>query len=715
VARPRSTRQVRFGDRRAIIAVITIVGLIEAATFLGIWTKHRSTAITPAAASPPVNVLLITVDTLRADAIGAYGNSRASTPAIDRLAAAGVRFDAAHAHNVVTLPSHANILSGRYPFAHGVRDNAGFRFPQTMDTLATILKSRGYRTGAFVSAFPVVSRFGLARGFDEYDDRLSSAARPAFLEQERAGTETVARARAWLDREPGKPSFCWVHLYEPHYPYAPPEPFASTFRDNPYAGDVAAADAAVGRLIDPLMNAGATARTVVVFTADHGESLGEHGEATHGIFAYEATLRVPLIVYAPGTLTPAVKTDARHIDILPTVLHLLSIPIPVSLDGRDLFGPEASGADATRSYFEAFSGALNRGWAPIRGVLDHGLKYIDLPIPELYDLHADPGEARNLAGDRRDEVKALKAAVDAFPRDAPRTGVAEDPGTSAQLRSLGYVSGHEAIRQHYTEADDPKKLIGIDAELQEIVGAYLAGRGPEALEKAKVLTAQQPRMAIGWLELAHLARESGDLKGAIVALQRAHALNSSNTETASLLGGYLTQDGRAADAVSLLSPYAAGQDADIDVLTTLALAQARTGHADEARRLLARARAADPSNAMVLVNEGTIEMMAGRRDAARRAFESALALDSTVARAHSSLGAVAIDEGKVDEAIVHWRAAVAQDPAEFGPIFALGVAQARAGRVTEARACLTFFADEAPATRYGPQIAQAKAWLGRGR
>lgn len=553
--------------RRALLAVILVVGLLEATTFFGVWT-HRSPRATPPAPPSVVNVLLITVDTLRADAVGAYGNSRASTPAIDRLAAAGVRFDAAHAHNVVTLPSHANILSGRYPFAHGVRDNAGFRFPQTMDTLTTILKSRGYRTGAFVSAFPVVSRFGLARGFDEYDDRLSSAARPAFLEQERPGMETVAHARAWLDREPGTPTFCWVHLYEPHYPYTPPEPFASTFRDNPYAGDVAAADAAVGRLIEPLLNAGASGRTLVVFTADHGESLGEHGEATHGIFAYEATLRVPLIFYAPGTLTPAVKSDARHVDILPTVLHLLSIPIPASLDGRDLFGPESSGTDAARSYFEAFSGALNRGWAPIRGIVDRGLKYIDLPIPELYDLHADPREARNLAGDRRDEVRALKAAVDAFPRDLPRTPVAEDPGTSAKLRSLGYVSGHEAIRQHYTDADDPKTLIGIDGELQEIVSAYLAGRGPEALQKAKALTARQPRMAIGWLELAHLARESGDLKGAIVALQRAHALNTSNTETASLLGGYLTQDGRATDAVSLLSPYATSPEPDVDVLTS---------------------------------------------------------------------------------------------------------------------------------------------------
>ena len=186
------------------------------------------------ALSTTPNVVLITIDTLRADAIGAYGASGGVTPLIDRLAAAGTRFETAHAHAVLTLPSHSSLLSSRYPFAHGVRDNAGFRFPASMDTLATWLRARGYRTGAFVSAFPLDARFGLARGFDEYDDRLSGSPRPAFFEQERDGRETVARARAWLAGGDGRPSFCWVHLFEPHYPYAPVEPLASRFAGDPY-------------------------------------------------------------------------------------------------------------------------------------------------------------------------------------------------------------------------------------------------------------------------------------------------------------------------------------------------------------------------------------------------------------------------------------------------------------------------------------------------
>ena len=229
---------------------------------------------------PGLSVLLITVDTLRADAVGAYGNRNALTPWMDRLAARGVLFEDAHAHNVVTLPSHANMLSGRYPLEHGVRDNAGFRFPQGTETLATLLAARGYRTGAFVSAFPLAARFGLGRGFEVYEDAFVGAGpRPAFVEQERTGPETVALARRWVEAQQGQPFFCWVHVFEPHYPYAPPEPFASRFRGDPYHGEVAAADAALAPLLEPLLAAGERGRTLVVLTADHGESLGEHGEA----------------------------------------------------------------------------------------------------------------------------------------------------------------------------------------------------------------------------------------------------------------------------------------------------------------------------------------------------------------------------------------------------------------------------------------------------
>src|SRR5688572_13694545 len=257
--------------RIASPAICAVVALIA-------WGSMRCS---PRPASPPLNVLLITIDTLRADALGAYGNPRAATPVIDRLAQGGLRFDNARAHNVVTLPSHANILTGRLPIDHGVRDNSGFRLPANEETLATWLKARGFRTGAFVSAFPLDSRFGLARGFDEYDDRFVDAtARRAMLEQERGGPATVAAATRWIgSQDAASPWFCWVHLYEPHFPYAAPPPFDARFAADAYAGEVAASDDALRSLLQPVLDAGSSTRTLVVLTSDHGESLGDHGEA----------------------------------------------------------------------------------------------------------------------------------------------------------------------------------------------------------------------------------------------------------------------------------------------------------------------------------------------------------------------------------------------------------------------------------------------------
>src|SRR5438552_6433944 len=348
----------------------------------------------------------------------------------------------------------------------------------TLKSLATHLKSHGYRACAFVSAFPLASRFGLSRGFDVYDDSFVDAqVRPAFLEQERRGSETVGRAKRWIDAG-GSPYFCWVHIYDPHFPYAPPDPFRSQFRDDPYLGEVAATDAALAPLLDPIVARGRDGQTLVVLTADHGESLGEHDETTHGIFAYEATLRVPLIVFAPRLAPPHVVSEpARHVDLLPTILEALSIREPDGLPGRSLLPVvQSSSAESRRSdsddtiYFEALSGNLNRGWAPLHGLLRHRLKYIDLPVPELYDLDHDPGEVHNLATAQPQKVDEMRTALSASAADG-REAVrrSESPETRERLRSLGYIgTSADASKTRYTEADDPKRLIQPDVLLPDV-------------------------------------------------------------------------------------------------------------------------------------------------------------------------------------------------------------------------------------------------------
>ncbi len=701
----------------SILTRVAATALLAAMALAGCGPEEAPRQGAAVRREPGLDVLLITVDTLRADALGSYGNARAATPWMDRLAAAGVRFTDAHAHNVLTLPSHANILSGLYPQEHGVRDNSGFRLAAGPPTLATLLSAKGYRTGAFVSAFPLDSRFGLDRGFETYEDSFVDAtSRPAFLEQERAGAETVALAVEWLAAADGRPSFAWVHLYEPHFPYAPPEPLATRFRADPYAGDVAAADAALAPLLRPILDAGERGDTLVVLTSDHGEALGEHGEATHGIFAYEGVLAVPLILYQPRLFGPrVVGTPVRHVDLLPTILDALSLPAPGGLRGRSLL-PAAAGAldeAAATTYFEALSGQLNRGWAPLYGLIQAGWKYIDLPIPELYDLAADPGEGRNLAAADPERLAAMRQALQPL-RDLDPGAVAspESAEIRERLRSLGYLSGGtSAARDRYTEEDDPKRLIELDAIQRQVAGLYADGDLEGALRLCRQLVRRRPGMRMALFDLAQLERESGHLDAAIEALERAFALNPEDPAALALLAGYLTQAGRAGDAVELTEPHARSAEPDVEVLLTRGLALARLRRPREALASLQRAREIDPANPKVPVYLGTVLLMGGQRAEASAAFEQALAVNPRAARAHSSLAIMAGEEGRTDEALAHWRAAVAADPREHPKLLAVATGLWNNGRTAEARPLLALFAASAPGADYGEQIARVRALL----
>jgi arylsulfatase A-like enzyme/tetratricopeptide (TPR) repeat protein len=667
-----------------------------------------------------LNVLLITIDTLRADALGAYGNASVSTPAIDRLARGGVRFSRAHAHSVVTLPSHASILSGRYATGHTVRDNAGFRLPSNIETLATLLKARGYRTGAFVSAFPLDVRFGLARGFDVYDDKYGKAADTiAFHMAERAGAETVRAARRWVDGDPAQPTagarwFAWVHLYEPHFPYSPPEPFASRYKTAPYLGEVSAADAALAPLLTPILDADASGRTLVVLTGDHGESLGEHGEMTHGLFAYEATLHVPLIVYQPRLWTArAVDEPVRHVDILPTILDALGLPPPALSDGRSLLEIAATGRSSPApSYFEALSASLNRGWAPLYGVSRGSMKFIELPIPELYDLAADPAETRNLADSRPEDVRAMRsllATVRAADRGASPAG--ESAETRARLRSLGYMTGSGARKTGFGEADDPKKLVDIDRRIDDVVTRYERGDLAGAIAAAEEVARQRPDMPLSLTHLAFLYNEAGDHRSAVAAILRALDLNPAATDVAALAGAYLTEAGRARDAVARLAPYAADAQPDVDVLIAYGVALASSGRGQEALAAFDRARAVDPTNALPLVDAATVYLTVGDRSRAAAAFSEALQIDPNAARAHNGLAVIAAGRGAYDEAIAHWQRALSADPHDYQTLYNLGDVLVRAGRAGEARQYWERYVRNAPAGLEARDIARVRKWL----
>jgi tetratricopeptide (TPR) repeat protein len=616
---------------------------------------------------------------------------------------------------VVTLPSHANLLSGRYPLAHGVRDNSGFRFPAGTPTLATLLKERGYRTGAFVSAFPLDSQFGLDAGFDVYDDRLGGAeTQGGFLMAERPGTRAVEAAVRWLREQGGKPVFCFVHLYEPHFPYVPPGALASRFADRPYDGEVAAADAALEPLLRPVIEAGAGGRTLVILTSDHGEGLGDHGEQTHGVFAYEAMLRVPLILYAPRAFGAAVvRAPARHVDVLPTVLDLLGIEPPEGLPGRSLHEAIAGSAGETPpTYFEALSSSLNRGWAPLTGVVQDRWKYIDLPVPELYDLQADPKEKQNLAATRGAEAARLRTVLDGLRAgDRGPARAAESDETLARLRALGYVAGSDAPRKdRYTAEDDPKRLIALDELSSRMITRHAAGDVAGALALGRQVLSQRPEDPLTNLQVAYLERARGDLPAAIAAARKAAALRPGDGETVALLGVYLNEAGRPQETLELLAPLLKHPQPHLDLLTAQGMALAALGRREEALAAFARASQVDRSNAMAHVNAGTVHLMHGDLAAARAAFEAALALDPNLARAHNGLGVIAARESRTADAIGHWKRAAALDPRDYQTLFNLGSVLQRAGRTREARPYLEAYVRAAPA-REARDVARVRAWL----
>jgi arylsulfatase A-like enzyme/Tfp pilus assembly protein PilF len=701
-------------SRRWLLVALLVPVLVVAIA----WVRGRSGSAVRR--DPGLSVLLVTIDTLRADALGAYGQADAATPWIDRLAREGVRFERAHAHNVVTLPSHANILSGRYPFGHGIRDNSGFRFPAGTPTLASILKARGWRTGAFVSAFPLDSRFGLDEGFESYDDRLGGREiRTAFLVPQRAGAATVEAALAWQGAHRAERTLTFVHLYEPHFPYDPPEPFAARFRGRPYQGEVAAADAALEKLLRPILEQGASGRTLVVFTADHGEGLGDHGELTHGIFAYEATLRVPLVLYAPGLLAPGVvRAPARHVDLLPTILDALGIEPPPDLPGRSLLALAAGrdGEAPPRTYFEALSPSLNQGWAPLHGVVDGALKYVDLPLPELYDLDADPGETRNLVATRAEDLERIRGLL-AAQRKADRgpERIQEDQATLEKLHALGYVAGgNVAKKERYTDEDDPKRLIDIDVRNRDVIRLYREGDLAGAVALCEENIRRRPNMPMAYLHLAYLKRAQGDLPAAIASARKAFEMQPLAAESVSLYTVYLTEAGRAKEAADVLEPYMTAVKPDLDVITSRGMALAALRKPAEALATFERGREVDPSNPLVLVNIGTVYLMTGDRARAREAFEGALDIDGGVARAHNSLGVIAAQEGRMAEAVERWRRAVELDPRDYQTLFNLGVTLRGQGRAEEARPYLEAYLRSAPPALEARDIARVRGWLASG-
>ena len=664
--------------------------------------SSESRPVSPSQGASIEDVVLITVDTLRFDAVGfaAEQSWAPETPNLSALAAQGRVFHNAKAHNTVTLPSHANILTGQYPYQHGVRDNAGFRLPEDIPTLTTMLQAEGFATGAFVSAYPLDARFGLARGFDVYDDSVvQSHGERAFFVSERPGTETVARALEWWNSQAGTKRFLFLHVFDPHAPYEPPAPWDEVY-EHPYQGEIATVDAFLGEVIE------STPGALVVFTADHGEGLGDHGETSHGLFAYRSTLAVPLLLAGPNVEAGEDLRLARHIDILPTVLDGLGMPIPEGLPGSSLLQPAPK---EVISYFEALTGVLERGWAPLRGVQRDQLKYIELPIPELYDLAADPGELNNLAKQRRSDLRDLRALLPEesnWPPQASAIGAEE----AARLRSLGYLAESAARQESYGPEDDPKTLIALDQKIHQFSALYSQRRFAEAAQVASELVSARPSMGVGYSQWSQALLELGDRRQAIEVMNDARERGVASSVLLQQLGLTLAETGRADEAVDILQELHQ-ESKDPAVASTLGLALTEAGRAEEAVTVLLDSLQQDSGNAKTYERLSVSALHLRRVAEAKLYAGRAVELDPGLPHAWNNLGVARFMSGDGAGALEAWRESLALDGDQFDTLYNLGVRAAELGRTDIARQALRDFINRAPQGRYGADLPKARQLL----
>ena len=587
------------------------------------------------AASAAPNVVFITIDTLRADHLGCYGYKQIRTPNIDALAADGIRFERAYTSVPVTLPSHTVIFTGTYPMLSGIHDFSANKLNPSQPTLASVLKEHGYNTAAVIGSAVLDSRFGLNHGFDFYYDHFdfNRLLESNLDEMERPGNVVADIALDWLSKNYQKKFFLWMHLYDPHHPYRPPSPYSEQYKDRPYDGEIAFADAQAGRLVEFLKDKGVYQNTLIVVSGDHGEGLGEHGEKTHGFFIYNSTLHVPLIFHLPQRARGSTIADPVSLaDLMPTVLKLLNIDVPTQVQGTDLslqlLGKKS---EARRQlYAESFLPRLHFNWSELRGMETAGYHFIEAPKPELYDLNRDPAETRNLFAEKKAVGEEMRAQLAGLIRQysagqelAEKTGL--DPALMERLKSLGYAgfSGGSSPTLSDRNLPDPKDRIETYEMFSDAMSNSQHGQYQPSVEKLNTVLKTEPDSVPGhYLQGLNYYR-MGEFPKAVEQLERVMQLSSDYALAAFQLG----------------------------------LAYGQAGRLDDGIHALKRALELDPTNFDAAYAMGAIYLQKKMVAESIVAFRQSIAIAPQYARAHRSLGEVLLYQGQIDEALAELRRA----------------------------------------------------------
>jgi arylsulfatase A-like enzyme/tetratricopeptide (TPR) repeat protein len=707
-----SARQ-RPGRRRRIWILVAVVLAAAAIALIVFRTRPPAARLASLWSGRGVekpNVLLITLDTTRADHLGCYGYSAGSTPNLDAIAGRGVLFEQAATATPLTLPAHATIMTGMFPTYHGVRVNGNTALGDDQTTLAEVMAGQGYTTGAFIAAFVLDGRWGLKQGFAHYDDQfdLKKYKHLDLGEVQRPGNEVVDAALAWLETEKSKPFFAWVHLYDPHVPYAPPEPYASAYARRgpagPYDGEIAFMDEQVGRLTDWLARNGLDKSTIVVFVGDHGEGLGSHGEGTHGYFIYDYAMHVPLVVAAPFEALKGRRVAAQvsTADVFPTILDLAGAVSPVKPQGRSLagllFDPEKG--TGVPAYGEAMASNIQFGWSALHALRTPRYKFIDAPRPELYDLARDGGEQDNILAREPAVARRMKAELDRIMaetgRDAPAPQAADlDKETMERLSALGYVgapvsarkasgasgpladpkdklpvfmdvtrAGELILEEKYTEAVTPlesalREEPGIPQALLLLSTCYVElGRAADAKAQLDILLKEDPESVQGLISLANILLDEGKTDDVVALCKRTLSVDDKNTQAYTLIGEVYLEKTDYVEAVPYLEKALETQPKITRTRLSLAAALVGAKQYDRAEGELKTILADSPKFPLAHYNLGLLLEEQGRREEARAAYAAEVELFPQSYKARFNLGKVLFRLGDKAGSLVEMREVV---------------------------------------------------------
>jgi arylsulfatase A-like enzyme/tetratricopeptide (TPR) repeat protein len=723
---------MRFG-RGAVLLVTAVsagVGVLAAAW----WRGHpEDPAVTVArhferAGITRPDVVLVTLDTTRADHLGAYGSTRARTPHLDALARRGVLFEQAATPAPLTQPAHASLLTGTYPPYHGLRVNGGVALAQAHFTLAEALHARGYATGAFLGAFVLDGRWGLGQGFDVYDDRfpLDRYEHVDLAGVQRRGDEVVDLALRWMEAQGNAPLFSWIHLYDPHTPYDPPEPFLSEYRAGGaaglYAGEVAFVDSQIGRLASWLRASGREERTIVVVAGDHGEGLGSHGEGTHGFFVYDYAVHVPLIVAAPLRALRGVRVTEQVslVDVVPTVLALAGAAPAPHAQGRSLLPAMFRSGDRGTSYAyaEAMTASLQFGWSPLLTLRTPRYKLIKAPRPELYDLAADPGETTNVIARHTAVADDMMARLDRLAartaEGAPRTESADlDKDTLAGLAALGYVGGLGPPPGAARSLADPKDKLAVFTAVQEAGERIVRDDHAPAARLLESALAQEPDMPQARLLLATAYSGTGRKHEARAEFDRVLRQDPRSVPALVGMANLLQEEGRTGDVIALARQTLALDDRNTQALTLLGEAHVERGAPREALPWFERAVAVQPKLTQNRLNVAACLIDLQRYADAETALLDILRESPRFPLARFNLGLLYEEQGRAEEALAAYTAEVRDHPRGFKARFNLGNLLLRGGDLEGAEVQMRAVIEVAPERAEG-HLFLARLLLRRG-